>query len=53
MPYDRSRLLQAVQNEGRLNSDRKIVYNAVITSINNYQGKTYFLDNSRGTAKTF
>ncbi|KAE9540849.1 hypothetical protein AGLY_004094 [Aphis glycines] len=51
--YDSVRLLQVVQNERRLNSDQKTVYDAVMTSINNYEGKTFFLDAPGGTGKTF
>ncbi|XP_060846341.1 uncharacterized protein LOC132926006 [Rhopalosiphum padi] len=51
--YDSVRLLQVIQNERRLNSDQKTVYDAVMTSINNYEGKTFFLDAPGGTGKTF
>lgn len=51
--YDSVRLLQVVQNERCLNSDQKTVYDAVMTSINNYEGKTFFLDAPGGTGKTF
>ncbi|KAL4153586.1 hypothetical protein QTP88_001419 [Uroleucon formosanum] len=51
--YDSFRLLQVVQNEKRLNSDQKTVYDAVMTSINNYESKTFFLDAPGGTGKIF
>ncbi|XP_050065022.1 uncharacterized protein LOC126553951 [Aphis gossypii] len=38
--YDSFRLLQVVRNERRLNSDQKTVYDAVMTSINNYEEQT-------------
>lgn len=53
MFYDNFHLLQAVQNERRLNSDQKTAYDAVITTINNNKSKMICLDATRSTKKSF
>ncbi|XP_025421174.1 uncharacterized protein LOC112691234 [Sipha flava] len=40
-------------NEESLNDEQKFAYNQIITSVNNNEGRIYFLDAPGGTGKTF
>lgn len=52
--YDQSRLLQnIIQDEPRLNIDQKKVLTTLLSSIENNEGKIFFLDAPGGTGKTF
>ncbi|XP_059221065.1 uncharacterized protein LOC131995857 [Stomoxys calcitrans] len=52
--YDQSKLLQNIaQDEPRLNIDQKKVFTTLLSSIDNNEGKIFFLDAPGGTGKTF
>ncbi|KAL4143906.1 hypothetical protein QTP88_006160 [Uroleucon formosanum] len=51
--YDQQKLLLSVQNENQLNREQRIVYDSVMSSVNNNEGKILFLDAPGGTGKTF
>ncbi|XP_027851457.2 ATP-dependent DNA helicase pif1-like [Aphis gossypii] len=51
--YDQQQLLLSVQNENQLNREQRIVYDSVMSSVNNNEGKILFLDAPGGTGKTF
>ncbi|CAG4968996.1 unnamed protein product [Parnassius apollo] len=52
--YDQTRLLQNIaQDEPRLNIDQKKVFTALLSTIDNNEGKLFFLDAPGGTEKTF
>ncbi|XP_017468423.1 PREDICTED: uncharacterized protein LOC108360582 isoform X2 [Rhagoletis zephyria] len=52
--YDQHKLLEIVrQNEDKLNSEQKSIYNSVSSSVFNHEGKIFFLDAPGGTGKTF
>lgn len=51
--YDQHQLLTSVQNENQLNREQRIVYDSVMSSINNNESKILFLDAPGGTGKTF
>ena len=40
-------------NEIKLNDDKRIVYNNILQSVNNEDGKLFFLDALAGTGNTF
>ena len=40
-------------NEIKLNDEHRIVYNKILLSVNNEDGKLFFLDAPAGTGKTF
>lgn len=52
--YDLVALEDVVRNnEESLNDEQKFAYNQIITSVNNNEGRIYFLDAPGGTGKTF
>ncbi|KAL4153295.1 hypothetical protein QTP88_001128 [Uroleucon formosanum] len=52
--YDLVALEYVVRNnEESLNDEQKFAYNQIITSVNNNEGRIYFLDTPGGTGKTF
>jgi primosomal protein N' len=52
--YDLVALEDVVKNnEESLNDEQKFAYNQIITSVNNNEGRIYFLDAPDGTGKTF
>ncbi|CAG4932716.1 unnamed protein product [Colias eurytheme] len=52
--YDQTRLLQNIaQDEPRLNIDQKKVFAEILSTIDNNEGKLFFLDAPGGTGKTF
>jgi len=52
--YDLVALEDAVRNnEESLNDEQKFVYHQIITSVNNNEGRIFFLDAPGGTGKTF
>ncbi|XP_004518938.1 uncharacterized protein LOC101448722 [Ceratitis capitata] len=52
--YDQTRHLQNIgQDEPRLNIDQKKVFTALLSTIDNNEGKLFFLDGPEETGKTF
>ena len=42
-----------LENEPKLNQEQRLVYNTILASVNNEDGKLFFLDAPAGTGKTF